>query len=80
MRHESAGASHQRRHEGEGEGHHHRLGSRVHEADALERRGAAAELPGELDLDLGRHGEGGAPLCLVDERRDHRRMGMAVDQ
>jgi len=59
---------------------HRRLGAGVREPQPLDRRQAAPDLLGQLDLDLGRRGERRGPADLVGDRFDHRRMRVAEDQ
>ena len=61
-------------------GHHHRLGARVREAELLDAGDALDQQFGEADLALGRKGNRGAERELAGDGLHDARVGMAVDQ
>ena len=61
------------------DGVHHGLGAGVGEADALQRRRAAADLLGQLDLALGRERQRHEALGLADDRLDDGRVRVAEE-
>src|SRR5207249_8448167 len=59
---------------------HRRLGSRVHQANLLDRGEGVDENPGQLDLAGRRGAEAGPRLRPLPDGRAHARRGMSQDE